>query len=629
MPKLITCAASCMLTLASVVHSADGRSISRMGVSATDSLPGVAITCTDFRTVGELTVRAQRLHATGLIDAAWTPAADRLCLGTAAEVTSQQVPDGAGGALVVWEVPGVDGTDLRAIRLDHDGRVASGWPVGGVVLCAAEGSQYGVALAPDGQGGTFAAWTDAREPGTRRVHAQHVMSDAQLAWGADGRAVGPTGDDQASPSIAATAAGGALVVWRDEHGGPARILATALEADGSSPSAYGNPVSDTLAESRTPWLVPSSDGTSILVWVAGAMGAERLRAAKLGPDGVRSGTWPAGGLDLGGIDGEPLLPAACPDGQGGALLAWRDGAAGQVRAQRVSGTGTALWAQGGQTVSDVSSLQHAPALVCDGAGGALLVWEDTRSGEEADLWAQHVSGSGERVWPADGVPVCLATGHQFAPAAASDTAGGLLVTWVDGPSSARASFLRSRPEGREPLPLLRQVECEAGRVRLVWEAAPVPERRLVLERRVTDGEWGEPRTLTVDGAGLAAHEDRDLLPGMRVGYRLRIERGREVMLTPSIELEVPLPRPLALHSVRVDAAGRMLSMAVTLVSNAPAQFEVLDVQGRRIESQSLGSPGAGDHLLRVALRDRLAPALFFVRLRQGAVVRTARLVVVR
>lgn len=628
MHKVIACAVLYALALAPAASSAGDRSVATMESSAADSLPGVPVMCTDFRTIGNLTVRAQRLQQDGLVDAAWVPDAGRLCLGTAAEVTSRLVPDGAGGAIVVWEVPGTDATDLRVVRLDRLGRVAAGWPVGGAMLCAANGAQYGVALAPDGQGGAFAAWTDARESGTRRVYAQHVMGDAQQAWGPDGRMVNAMGEDQASPAIAAAPSGGAVVVWRDERAGTARILAATIAPDGSSTSGAGSAVSDTLADSRTPLLIPAFAGTCILTWVTGGPGAERLRALKLGPEGAPDGAWPGSGIDLGGIDGEPSPPAVGPDGIGGALVSWVD-ASQRVRAQRVSGTGTALWEEGGRRVCDLPSPQHAPALVGDGAGGALLVWEDTRAGEEADLWAQHVSGSGERLWSADGVPVCLSSGHQFSPAAASDTSGGLLVTWVDGPSSARASFLRARPEGLEPLPLLRQVECEAGRVRLVWEAAPVPERRLVLERRVTDGEWGEPRTLTVDGAGLAAHEDRDLLPGMRVGYRLRIERGREVMLTPSIELEVPLPRPLALHSVRVDAAGRMLSMAVTLVSNAPAQFEVLDVQGRRIESQSLGSPGAGDHLLRVALRDRLAPALFFVRLRQGAVVRTARLVVVR
>jgi hypothetical protein len=68
--------------------------------------------------------------------------------------------------------------------------------------------------------------------------------------------------------------------------------------------------------------------------------------------------------------------------------------------------------------------QQTPAIVSDGAGGAVITWHDFRSGD-SDIYAQHVLASGavDPAWPPDGQVLCRAVGDQDPPRIVSDGAG--------------------------------------------------------------------------------------------------------------------------------------------------------------------------------------------------------------
>lgn len=72
------------------------------------------------------------------------------------------------------------------------------------------------------------------------------------------------------------------------------------------------------------------------------------------------------------------------------------------------------------------------SIVSDGAGGGIVVWRDSRSGNY-DIYAQRVTASGAIApgWPATGLAVCTATGDQNTPVAAPDGAGGAVIAWAD------------------------------------------------------------------------------------------------------------------------------------------------------------------------------------------------------
>ncbi len=93
-------------------------------------------------------------------------------------------------------------------------------------------------------------------------------------------------------------------------------------------------------------------------------------------------------------------------------------------------TASVEWSPEGVAVSAVVRDQSHCQLVPDGAGGAIITWFDTRSGDY-DIYAQRLDENGEAMWLEDGVPICTSPGRQIYPKIASDGAGGAIITWFD------------------------------------------------------------------------------------------------------------------------------------------------------------------------------------------------------
>ncbi len=76
--------------------------------------------------------------------------------------------------------------------------------------------------------------------------------------------------------------------------------------------------------------------------------------------------------------GDQIAPVAVSDGCGGVIIAWQDhrGSVPTIYAQRVSALGERLWTEGGVRVGYDSTIQIAPRIVSDMAGGAIIEWED-------------------------------------------------------------------------------------------------------------------------------------------------------------------------------------------------------------------------------------------------------------
>jgi len=63
-------------------------------------------------------------------------------------------------------------------------------------------------------------------------------------------------------------------------------------------------------------------------------------------------------------------------------------------------------------ICSVDSDQVSPEIVSDGSGGAIIAWQDKRSGSY-DIYAQRVNATGALQWsPSTGVPVCTAAFDQ-------------------------------------------------------------------------------------------------------------------------------------------------------------------------------------------------------------------------
>ncbi|GAI81388.1 unnamed protein product, partial [marine sediment metagenome] len=120
------------------------------------------------------------------------------------------------------------------------------------------------------------------------------------------------------------------------------------------------------------------------------------------------------------------------DDSGGAIIAWDDDVNGngsfyKVYAQRVNSSGILEWDPNGVCICNEISVY--PEIVADGSGGAIIVWQDYRSGSNLDIYAQKVNSSGISQWGANGI--CNATGNQTNHKIIADGLGGTIITWDD------------------------------------------------------------------------------------------------------------------------------------------------------------------------------------------------------
>jgi hypothetical protein len=365
----------------------------------------------------------------------------------ASPLHAQIMEDGEGGTLVVWNdfrsyAPSPSGPqqiNIHAQRLNSRGKVL--WHAGSVPISVAAGGQYFPQLISDGSGGAIVVWQDHRSGTHYDIYAQRISRTGALLWGSE-VAVCAAAGDQERPKVVSDGSGGAIVAWHDHRSG-SRYEVYAQRIDGSGASrwtANGVPVA-TASNNPQPLFpepVPDGSGGAIIVWQDYRSGAWFLYAQRL--DGAGGARWTADGVRLSAtaatyqFDG---FARPVPDGAGGAIVAWESSGAwtspgSDLLAQRIDGQGALQWGASGTVVSAAAGDQTVPRMTTDGAGGAIIAWEDCRVGSAVrDIYAQRVSGSGTATWTADGVPVADAANSQFGPRIVPDAKGGAIVTWYD------------------------------------------------------------------------------------------------------------------------------------------------------------------------------------------------------
>lgn len=185
-----------------------------------------------------------------------------------------------------------------------------------------------------------------------------------------------------------------------------------------------------------PVVVADSTGGSFIAWYEHNGSNYDIRLQHLDAFGRRVTGWPSDGVQLGVTPGDQHYPRMVADQVGGVIVTWWDSRAGDwdVYAQRITGAGAVAtgWPAGGLGVAVASSEQSSPFIATDGAGGALIAWQDFRNGNY-DVYAQHLLPDGGIMagWPANGLAVCTQGSHQYAPSIVRTLTGGAYVAWRD------------------------------------------------------------------------------------------------------------------------------------------------------------------------------------------------------
>lgn len=317
------------------------------------------------------------------------------------------------------------------------------WASNGVPLCTATGAQTFPVVVSDGADGAIVAWSDERGVDAD-IYAQRVDASGASLWGTDGALVCGFPGGQSYPILLADGAGGAFLVWGDARSGSLDIYAQHLDAAGAATwTGGGEPVCTEPGDQFMPAAVLDGAGGIVLVW-SDARGVDAdLYAQRLDASGSRM--WPLAGVPLSLAPGHQSGAALVTDGAGGAIAVWDDarGLGSDIYARHVDASGVASWTPDGVAVCTAFNDQLYPSAVSDGAGGVVVAWEDGR-GVDNDIYAQAVTAAGTVVWTPDGVGVCALLGDQQNPLLDPTGTGDVYVVWHDGRSGIGADVYAQR-----------------------------------------------------------------------------------------------------------------------------------------------------------------------------------------
>jgi FlgD Ig-like domain len=447
-----------------------------------DGAGGAIVTWQDSRNGGVPDIYAQRVNAAGVPQ--WTAGGVAIC----SAVNSQFVPtiasDGAGGAIITWydQRNGAD-YDIYAQRVNAAG--VPQWTANGVAVCIATNSQIYPTIVSDGAGGAIVTWYDLRSGVGYDIYAQRVNAAGVPQWTPNGAAICTATNNQFIPTIVSDGAGGAIVTWSDFRSGlDGDIYAQRVNASGVPQwTANGVALCTAVNDQAVPMITPDGAGGAIVTWsdfrsaLYADVYAQRVNAAGL-PQ------WTLNGVAVCTAANSQQNPVIVSDGAGGAIITWEDYRTGNntpdIYAQRVSAAGVPQWTLDGTALSTANSAQISPAIASDGAGGAIVTWYDYRSGTNYDIYAQRVSDAGSPEWNYNGVAVSTANSDQEFPVIASDGAGGAIITWDDYRSGNNTSDIYAQRIERfgylgNPEPVSAGVRDvpndQGGKVKVSWYAS--------------------------------------------------------------------------------------------------------------------------------------------------------------
>jgi hypothetical protein len=397
-------------------------------------------------------------------------------------------PDQADGVIVAWR----SYDRVYATRFDGSGLRAPGWPDGPVLVCATTGAVDGLGIATDGSGGAIVVWRDPRSAPIQQIYAQRITS-------------------LGTPASGWLAAGQPVCTLASEAG------LTRYPGAGVGPVRYGSVVPDGAGGALIAWSVSTKDGGDIYM-------------QHLLPDASLAPGWPGNGL--------PLCAAA--------------------------------------------GSQLAPSLASDGAGGVFVTWQDSRSPDGVGVYAQHVRGDATLApgWTVDGVSLCSAPLDHLIPRIAGDGAGGAIVAWQDLRCSPDVSQTFASHVGIDgTLPSASGIaaasampvssRADSGSVRVVWHTVGAPPAPARVYCRQVDGPWVAVGNTIPDAEGTVIYADVDAIAGCRYGYALGLPACGIERIVGETWVDIPNGagfQPLGVSSHAAHAASGVLQLDWELIA---------------------------------------------------------------
>ena len=340
-------------------------------------------------------IYAQRIDGSGNL--LWQKEGIPVCVHSAIKTDMRAISDGEGNTIVVWEDWRNGNQDIYAQKINVSGHPM--WDDNGVPVYRGEGDQYDPFLTADGEGGAIVVWWDISTDDWD-VFAQRLNKEGQAVWSETAVPVCTAAGHQSTPFVLPDGAGGALTVWLDYRNDPsllssADIYVQRINAAGKTLwQKDGIVLCDAPSNQQVPEGISDAAGGLIVVWRDDRDIFSDIYAQRMNPNGER--IWKNDGVPVCAAEGEQRKPFLVPASPHGAIVYWLDYREDYgnvthdaIYAQRIDGNGTSLWTLNGVPVCTADGNQTTPRAVADCDDGAVIVWTDSR-GESSDIYLRRV-----------------------------------------------------------------------------------------------------------------------------------------------------------------------------------------------------------------------------------------------
>ena len=322
------------------------------------------------------------------------------------------------GAILVWQDRRERGEDkLYVQRINYAGVPL--WGENGIRLVPAGGLQYYPQIISDGKGGAYITWQDNRTGLDYDIFVQRIDRNGAPVWATYGiRVCGETGH-QYNPQIISDGNGGVIITWQDKRNGQFDIYAQRYDSLGNALWTYNGQFVCTEGSNQIePKIISDTKGGAIICWVdyRSGSGTTDIYAQRILNNGQSA--WTSNGIPICTANDMQYNTQIIPDTTGGAIIIWQDRrnvTYDNIYAQRIDTYGNIKWQQNGVAIAPVVGMQYYPQIVTDWNSGAVIVWQDNRTGSDYNIYIQRIGKDGVPLWGSLGIPVCVSSGQQYNP----------------------------------------------------------------------------------------------------------------------------------------------------------------------------------------------------------------------
>lgn len=387
-------------------------------------------------------IYAQHIDSNG--NKLWLNTGVVICNAANDQSWPQVTTDDAGGAIIVWQDSRLSfsNQEIYAQRIDAKGNIL--WAENGLRITVSSLADLGPEIIHTEPGTVVIAWWRSASGGLQTdIYANKIDSSGNLLWSADGIVVSNAPNRQDVFKMISDGANGVILAWQDFRNNSTvpDVYAQNIASDGTAKwLSNGVSICTAVNDQVSVQLTNDEDHGAIISWIDLRSGNWDIYAQRIDKNG--NTLWRANGIAVSAGLSTELHENLISDGYGGAIIAWYDtrNKSTAIYAQRINASGAFLWNENAVPIYTLKSSWAYPFMVKSGETGAIIMWQDLRTGADYDIYAQQILLDGTISWAQNGVPVSIAAGRQnftsidnqkVTGTVTDDGNGGAILAWTD------------------------------------------------------------------------------------------------------------------------------------------------------------------------------------------------------